>query len=95
VLANVRRPGANELGESRPIAGEERSERFLEARSIAGHHGHELIGRLSRSPDPIHLYARPASLIHQPPQRHGRSPRLLGKPIPVAREERHLSSHDA
>ncbi len=79
VLAHIGRPAGDPLGEALAIPGEQRPRRLLEARQVAGHRIHEMVGALLRLPRTPGLAA--ARLLDQLAQRH-RGARAARRAIP-------------
>src|SRR4030088_3609027 len=65
MLANVLGPRPDRLVEALPLSCEQRPRRLLEAGPVAGHDGHEPVGRLLRLADAILALVRPSRLLHQ------------------------------
>jgi hypothetical protein len=65
VIADIDWPIRDEFGEAPSIAGKQRARRFLEARPIAGHGRHEVIGSIARGALTIPVATRAAGIFYQ------------------------------
>ena len=95
MLADIARPAGDETDEPPPVVGEQCPRGFLEAREIAGHHRHEMIGCVSCGAGAIQVATGAARFVHELSQRDRRTAGLRAKPFPVARQQRHLARHNA
>src|SRR5260370_22944120 len=95
VVADIAGPASNETDKSPPIVREQGPRSFLEARQIAGHRRHEMIGRLSCGAPAIAITARPTRLLNQPAQCHRGPAGLWPEPFPVPWQRRDFAGDDA
>ena len=95
MVADIVGPAGDETDESPPVIGEQRPRRFLEAREIAGHHGHETIGGIPRRAGAIRIAIGAARFLHQLAQRHRCAAGLCAEPFPMTRQQCHLARDNA
>src|ERR1700730_13586926 len=95
MVANIVRPGGDQFAESPAILGEQGPRGFLEAFEIACHRRHEMIRRVPCGTMTVAIAVRAAPLSDHLSHRHRRPAGLAGKPVPVARQQRHFARHDA
>src|ERR1700680_2406067 len=73
VVADIFGPAGDETGKPPPVVREQGPRGFFEARQIAGHRRHEMIGGISCSPATIAITARATRLLDPLSQRHRRA----------------------
>src|SRR5258708_36084350 len=95
VVADLGGPASNETDKSPPIVREQGPRSFLEARQIAGHRRHEMIGRVSCGAAAIAITARATRLLNQLAQCHRGAAGLCPEPFPVPWQQRHFAGDDA
>ena len=65
MVADIVRPAGDETDEPPPVVGKQRPRGFLEASEIAGHHGHEMIGGVSRGTRAIQIATGAARFVQR------------------------------
>ena len=95
VVAHIGRPAGDARRQAVHVPREQAARGFLEAGPVAGHGGHEAIGRLAPPPRGVFAPPRLARLLHQPAQGGRRAARLLGQPVPVTGQQGHFPSDHA
>ena len=85
----------DQTGKTPPVIGKQGARGLLEIGEVAGHHGHEVIGRIARGAQPVAIAADAAGLVDQFAQRNRRAAGLGVEPFPVPRQQRHLARDHA
>src|SRR5689334_22875991 len=95
MAADIRGPVGDQLVETLGVTCEQRADRFLEMRPVAGHRVHETIGGLLREADAIGAGVVAPRLVDQFADRDRGAALLLRQPVPMPRQQRDLARDDA
>src|SRR5260221_2026340 len=95
MVGDIRGPFGDQFFETARTAGEQRTGRLLEMRPVAGHYGHEAVGRFLPEADTLRVLVHAPRFVDKFSVRDRGPAFLLRQPIPVPRQQRDFARDHA